>query len=114
MSTTPMLTASEARGRASNDRVIFDECRSIESAILDSVDMGGYETFVIDGTTLTNISVGRDVAMSYYATWVGVDTDRAKTTQMNAVISYFTNLGYSIERRLNSTTYDTFIWYVVW
>jgi len=108
-----MLTASESRSKSRNDRVIFDEIRDIESAILDAVETGDYET-TLDDTLMTDAGAGIAVARQYYATWTAVDQDRKRSTQMNSVIDYFTSLGYSIERRLNATTGDTFIWYVAW
>lgn len=110
---TPMLTASESRSKSRNDRVIFDEIRDIESAILDAVDAGDYETTLND-TLMTDTGLGIAVARQYYDTWTAVDQDRKRATQMNSVVDYFTALGYSIERRLNATTGDTFIWYVAW
>lgn len=110
---TPMLTASESRSKSRNDRVIFDEIRDIESAILDALDLGDYEA-TLDDTTMTDTGTGIAVARQYYGTWTAVDQDRKRTVQMNSVVDYFTALGYSIERRLNSTTGDTFIWYVAW
>jgi len=38
--------------------------------------------------------------------------DRAKTDQMNQVISYFENLGYTISRLTNSATNKTFKWVI--
>jgi len=110
---TPMLTATESRSKSRNDRVIFDEIRDIESAILDAVDAGNYET-TLDDTLMTDSGAGIAVARQYYATWTAVDQDRKRAVQMNSVIDYFIAIGYSIERRLNSATGDTFIWYVAW
>jgi hypothetical protein len=105
-----MLTAGEARNKARQDRIIFDEIRSIESSILDAIEAGSYETTVSSGTHMTDIATG----IPYYATWAGASADRAKATQMDSVIAYFANIGYAIERRLNSITGETITWYVAW
>lgn len=113
-----MLTASEARSKAKNDAVIFNEIRDIEDAILTAVTAGDYDTDVI-GTTMTATStVGTPapiaLARVYFNVWQGSVDDRAKFIQMGQVLSYFTDLGYSIERRANSNTGDTFKWIVSW
>lgn len=114
MSYTPMLTAGEARAKARQDRIIFDEIRNIESAVLDAVDAGSYEISVT-GTLMTDTSdAGIDTASLYYGTWAGVDTDRSRTIQMSSVVSYFTDIGYAIEQQLNVDTGITFNWFVAW
>lgn len=110
---TPMLTATEARSKARQDRIIFDEIRSIESVVLDAIDAGAYEA-TVTVTTMTDVGTGIAVARLYYGTWTAVDTDRGRGTQMDAVVAYFTAIGYSIERRTNSSTNDTFLWYLAW
>ncbi len=110
---TPMLTATESRAKSRNDRVIFDEIRDIESEILDAVQAGDYEV-AVSGTTMTDTGAGIAVARNYYATWTAVDQNRTRVVQMNSVVDYFTSIGYSIERRLNTATGDTFYWYVAW
>ena len=110
---TPMLTATESRSKSRNDRVIFNEIRDIESAILDEVEAGNYEVGVT-GTTMTDAGAGISIARNYYATWTAVDQNRSRVVQMNSVIDYFQSIGYSIERRINGSTGDTFLWYVAW
>jgi hypothetical protein len=63
----------------------------------------------ITGSTMTNAdSTGR----SYYQVWKGVQIDAAKIEQMNEVIDYFRNLGYSIVRK--SVTGTEFYWEISW
>jgi hypothetical protein len=109
-----MLTATQARARSSNDRIIFDEIRDIESATLDAIDAGQYDVTVSTGTLMTDTGTGIATARLYYSTWTAADSDRARDSQMNSVINYFTSLGYAIERRSNPTTNDTFVWYLAW
>lgn len=101
-----MLTASEARAKSQNDSVIFNEIRDIEDAVLTAVSAGSYEA-TVTGTTMTG-------SMAYYNVWQGTVDDRAKFIQMGQVITYFTDLGYSIDRRTNSATGNTFKWLVSW
>lgn len=111
-----MLTATEARAKSQNDSVIFNEVRDIEDAILTSVNAGTYDAEIV-GTTMTAITGTPEavaLAKVYYNTWQGTADDRAKFIQMSKVITYFTDLGFSIERRTNATSGDTFKWIVSW
>lgn len=101
-----MLTATEARSKAQNDLVIFNEVRNIELAILTASADGSYDV-TLDDTAMT-------ISATYCNVWKGVVADRAKEIQMATVIKYFTDLGYSIERRANQTTGVTFDWQVYW
>lgn len=112
--TNVMLTAAQARAKAQNDVVIFNEIRDIEDAILNAVGNGLYEA-TVTGTTMTATALpGRTLAIQYFNTWQGTIDDRAKYIQMGQILTYFTNLGYSIERRVNASTSDTFKWVVSW
>jgi len=106
MTSSIMLTASQARSKAQNDLTIFNEVRDIEEAILTACVDGLY-SITLDDTTMTT-------SATYANVWKGVASDRAKEIQMAAVIKYFTDLGYSIERRANQTTGVTFDWQVYW
>ena len=101
-----MLTATEARAKAKNDVTIFNEIREIEDAILSSIDAGQYSAEVID-TTMT-------LSVVYCNVWQGVTEDRAKFIQMGQIVTYFTDLGYSVERRINSNSSNTFKWIISW
>jgi hypothetical protein len=112
-----MLTATAARAKAQNDLVIFNEIRDIEESILTAAASGLYE-ITVTGTTMTSIAAigtsDRTTAIAYYNVWQGNLEDRAKFLQMGQIISYFIDLGYSIERRTNAMTSDTFEWLVSW
>ena len=101
-----MLTAAQARSKAQNDLVIFNEVRSIELAILTASAAGSYDK-TLSTTTMTTSAI-------YANVWKGVVADRAKEIQMATIIKYFTDLGYNIERRSNPTTGTTFNWQVYW
>ena len=64
------------------------------------------------GLTAGTTSATNPSSVDYFSVWQGVTNDRAKTDQMNQVISYFENLGYTISRLTNSNTNKTFKWVI--
>ena len=62
-------------------------------------------------TAATNTATNPD-SVSYFSTWQGNLTDRPKTDQMNQVIQYFQQLGYTITRLKNTNTNKTFKWVI--
>jgi hypothetical protein len=64
------------------------------------------------GLTAGTITATNPSSIDYFSVWQGVTNDRAKTDQMNQVISYFENLGYTISRLTNSATNRTFKWVI--
>lgn len=66
------------------------------------------------GLTAGTFSPSTPTSVNYHDTWQGVRTNRGENTQMNAVIKYFENLGYKIERSSNVTSSSTFQWNVYW
>jgi len=114
-----MLTANQARAKAQNDNVIFNEIRDIEDAILTAVDNGSYDVKVAGTTMTATVNTGpvpspRSKARIYFNVWQGTQDDRAKFIQMAKIITYFTDLGYTIDRRTNNETGDTFTWLIYW
>lgn len=77
-------------------------------------------TFVLGaGTANTNLGLTAQTytasnpdSVTYYNVWSGTTADRVKTDQMNQVIKYFQNLGYTIERLKNTTTNKNFKWVI--
>ena len=77
-------------------------------------------TFVLGaGTANTNLGLTAQTytasnpdSVAYYNVWSGTVADRAKTDQMNQVVKYFENLGYTIERLKNTTTNKNFKWVI--
>ena len=64
------------------------------------------------GLTAGTTSATNPSSVDYFSVWQGVTSDRAKTDQMNQVISYFQNLGYTISRLTNTATNKTFKWVI--
>ena len=50
----------------------------------------------------------------YYQVWAGTITNKPIQLQMNAVLSYFTGLGYTITQQSNPITGNTIQWYIAW
>lgn len=113
MTVSVMLSAGQARAKAQNDLTIFGEVRDIEEAILTAIAAGNYNADVV-GTVMTSTTDGVADARLYFNAWQGITPDRSKEIQMNQVITYFTDLGYTIERKTNALTGDTFKWTVLW
>lgn len=66
------------------------------------------------GLTTGVASVPSPVSKTYWETWAGTTVDRAKQQQMDAVVQYFVNLGYKVDRITNADTGRTFNWYIYW
>ncbi len=64
------------------------------------------------GLTAQTYTATNPSSVDYYNTWQGSGTDRVKTDQMNQVILYFQNLGYTIERLKNTTTNKNLKWVI--
>ena len=64
------------------------------------------------GLTAGTTSATNPSSVDYFSVWQSVTNDRAKTDQMNQVISYFENLGYTISRLTNTATTKTFKWVI--
>lgn len=112
-----MLTAGEARAKALQDLIVLREIRDLEEGVIQAAEQGQYSVIVNTTTTMAKNSSGAPgytIATEYFDTWTGARDDRAKAVQMDKVITYFTDLGYTIERQTNSTTNTTFKWALYW
>jgi hypothetical protein len=63
-------------------------------------------------TAATNTPLANPSSVQYFSTWQGNTTNRAYTDQMNQVIQYFQQLGYTITRLKNTNTNKTFKWVI--
>jgi hypothetical protein len=112
-----MLTAGEARAKALQDLAILREIRDIEEAVLEAIANGEMQVTITDSSTVTNsdpTSTGYLTAVEYFDVWAGTTADRPKTLQMDKVIKYFSDLGYTIDRKTNTSTNNTFNWVLAW
>jgi hypothetical protein len=112
-----MLTAGEARVKSLQDLIVIREIRDIEEAIIDASTNGFMSVIVGITPTMAKPSAsdpGYALATEYFNTWQGTRDDRQKTLQMNKVIQYFSDLGYTIDRQTNLTSNATFRWNINW
>ena len=108
--------AVEARDGARDNSLIYGEIRAIETAVLAAIDAGALNTNVPDGVAVTStVMTGLDATgQSYCAVWQGTVTDRSKFEQMMIVQKYFGDLGYTIRRKLPTSTSTSFVWELLW
>lgn len=66
------------------------------------------------GLTTGVVTMTTPTSTTYYTAWQGTSTDRAKGLQMDEVIKHFSNLGYKLERTINTVTGTTLKWYIYW
>lgn len=112
-----MLTAAEARVKSLQDVYVIREIRDLEEAVINASSDGSMQVIVALTSTMakaTSADTGYALAVEYYNAWQGTTDDRQKILQMNKVIQYFTDLGYTIERQTNITSQTTFQWVVAW
>ena len=111
-----MLTASEARAKALNDLAVLREIRDLEEEILLATADGAVDVTVTSTTTMAKnlTDTGYALATEYFDVWTGARDDRQKYLQMEKIVTYFSDLGYTIDRRTNATTNTTFSWIIAW
>jgi hypothetical protein len=111
-----MLTAAEARVKSLQDIYVLREIRDLEEEVLLASADGAVEVVVVTTSTMAKNSadVGYALAAEYYDTWTGSREDRQKVLQMNKVVQYFTDLGYTVDRQMNPVTQTTFQWVIAW
>lgn len=123
------------------DMVVFDEIVSIQRSILLEIKSGNYDVSIYN-TAMTGLmyfpsSVSKKkqktifkvkdidddcscptpiipTATDYWNVWMTYTQDLKLQTQMDNVVKYFTDLGYNIVQKLNTTTNNTFYWYIQW
>tara|TARA_X000001036_G_scaffold315391_1_gene293881 strand:- start:200 stop:820 length:621 start_codon:yes stop_codon:yes gene_type:complete len=62
------------------------------------------------GLTAATSTATNPTSVDYFNCWQGNSTSRPKTDQMNQVILYFQQLGYTIDRLKNTSTGKTLKW----
>lgn len=85
------------------------------SVDINHATVTSFNSTTVIGTPMTNNNALGEL---YYKSWQGWDIDPVKNNQMQEVIDYFTGLGYSIQRILNtlapSPAYEIFLWRISW
>ena len=105
------MSAAEARKKTTIDTIIHSEIKTVETQIITDVAAGNLESTISTGTSMTNDDA---TGQSYFSVWQGNTEDRSKSYQMERVISYFQDGGYTVERHTNSSTLDTLTWKIYW
>lgn len=54
------LNAAQARAKSSQDMIVFNECTSIMKAIIEQSQLGIYDAYVVDNTTMTEATPAVD------------------------------------------------------
>ena len=110
------VTAKQAREKARKDSVINSETAALEAAVLTAMESNTMTVTHGGTTTMTHTTSGAQLtlAQAYYNVWQGSVTDLTKSDQMNEVIKYFTDLGYSIHRKQNASETTVFQWVISW
>ena len=114
-------TGTQARERAQNNNLLNQQIAIMEIAILDAITAGTFSasvtntsTVTIQGTTITGspMTDNDTEGQNFYKAFQGTTTDAVRVEQMNEVIAYFQNKGYTIVRKSSSGTY--FYWEITW
>tara|TARA_B000000609_G_scaffold71728_1_gene53744 strand:+ start:775 stop:1119 length:345 start_codon:yes stop_codon:yes gene_type:complete len=110
------VTAKQAREKARKDTTIQAETAALEAAVFSAVDNNLLTVTHGGTTTMTHTTAGAQLtlAQAYYSVWQGTTTNTAYADQMNEVIKYFTDLGYSIHRIQNPNETTVFQWVISW
>ena len=103
-------TASNATLLSFNTSLVFNEIRTLERKVLDQIALQLFTATVNTGTVMT----ASDTGQPYYSSWQATVVNKVLDDQMNAVIKYFQDLGYSIVRKTNTNTTNTFFWEIKW
>lgn len=95
-------TADDSRTAATNNLTLYNEISALEKAILTATKAGKFTTTVSNTYMATN---------SDYFNALDADTTNEFYNQMNTVSNYFINLGYTISRTANTSTFS---WVINW
>ena len=104
----PGLVASK---NAANNLVLTFSCS--QTTTWSFVVGAGTGTANADlGLTAATNTATNPASVDYFNCWQGNVASRPKTDQMNQVINYFQQLGYTIERVTNTSTNKTLKWVI--
>ncbi len=103
--------AKDARNLSRNIQIINGEVNKIEDSITNALVQGEYSVTVNDSFMTTPLT---SAAQAYYSSWKGNEPSIVLDDQMKQVEIYFTNKGYSINRKTNISTQNTFEWILRW
>ena len=116
-------TGAQARERSQGNNVLAQQIAIMEVAVITAIASGTFtatisntSTVSIQGTTITGSPMTNNDATgeSYYKVWKGTTVSTLQTEQMSEVMTHFTSKKYTIVRKKNTTTNDTFYWEISW
>ena len=116
-------TATLARERGQDNSLIAQEISILELRVLTAIAANALTTTSTDLTTVTVNSTtitgspmtnNNTVGESFYKVWKGTIVSTLQTEQMSEVMTHFTSKKYTIVRKKNTTTNDTFYWEINW
>jgi hypothetical protein len=116
-------TATLARERGQDNSFIAQEISILELRVLAAIAANALTitatdltTVSINSTTITGSPMTNNNAVgeSFYKVWKGTTISTLITEQMSEVMTHFTSKKYTIVRKKNTTTNDTFYWEISW
>ena len=116
-------TATLARERGQDNSLIAQEISILELRVLTAIAANALTitstdttTVTVNSTTITGspMTNNNTVGESFYSVWKGTTTSTLQTEQMSEVMTHFTSKKYTIVRKKNTTTNDTFYWEISW
>jgi hypothetical protein len=116
-------TASYARDRGQDNNLIAQEITILELRVLSAIANNALSTtssdtttVTINGTVITGSPMTNDDATgeAFYSVWKGNTESTLKSEQMREVMTHFSSKKYTIVRKKNTTTNDTFYWEISW
>lgn len=114
-------SAAQAREQSQGNAIIAQEVFTLELAVITamattelSVTFGATDTVLMNAITITgSIMTNADATgQSYYDVWKSTVISQVQTEQMDEVIAYFQDKGFTISRK--STTNTEFFWDITW
>lgn len=124
MPATFFPSARDGRVASRNNLIIFREIRDVEEAILIAQLAGAFDVTIsstlmtyepLVGPTAYTPALGVTYpAIEYWRAWQGFNDARVLIERMNTVIKYFVDLDYSIVRKTNQVSLDSFDLIIKW
>ena len=100
-----------AMGQSAGNSDVLNEINALQSAIDTAAAGSNLEAIIVGTTTMT-------ASASFFASWNDpfnneTSTDKLNRAKMDAVVNYFSRLGYTIKRSRVGVT-DAFQWTITW
>lgn len=105
------ITGVVASKNATNNLVLTF---TAQASVTWTYDIGAGTANLALGLTQATYTINNPASANYFDTWQGTRTNRGESQQMDQVIRHFQNLGYKIERTVNTNTNKTFQWNIYW